>query len=123
MSFRAHSAPGSASRVLLRAALALSAAGAALAAGSGAAQAAGQTPAGGMLDGARSSLGAGLGPVKHLPLNPMGGTPVNPLANAVRTQVGDFKPVGTDTVTGPLAKGDSLSQMPLVGRAGDVLPG
>lgn len=123
MSFRAHSTAGPASRALLRAAIALSAAGAALATGAGAAQANQLPGVNGMLGGALQSVGAGIGPVKHLRLDPMADTTVDPLTNAVGTQVADFQPVGTEAVTKPLADGDSLSQLPLIGRVSDILPG
>ncbi len=122
MSFRAPSAAAP-SRVLLRAALTLSVAGAALAGCAGAAQADQQTAVGGALAGAGQSLGAGVGPVEHVRLDPMAGTPVDPLTNGVDAKVADFKPVGTGLLTRPLAGGDSLSRLPLVGRVGAALSG
>ncbi len=107
---------------LLRAALAVSAAGAALAAGAGTAGAA-QPPGGGALAGAATGLADGLGPVKHLRLDPMAGTTVDPLTNAVGTQVADFRPVGTQALTKPLTDGGSLSDLPLVGSLTGLLPG
>ncbi|MFD0512854.1 hypothetical protein ACFQ0Q_25665 [Streptomyces aureus] len=65
----------------------------------------------------------GLAPVKHLKLNPLSGTGVDPLDNAVGTQVADFKPVSTAAATGPVAKGGALADLPLVGPAGSLLPG
>ncbi|NEB81605.1 hypothetical protein G3I40_41305, partial [Streptomyces sp. SID14478] len=70
-----------------------------------------------------SSTTYGLGPAKDLKLNPLAGTGVDPLDNAVGTQVSDFKPVSTAAVTGPLASGSSLSELPVVGTATDLLPG
>jgi hypothetical protein len=123
MSHRAPSTRRPAARLLVRAAIALSAAGTALAAGSSAAQAASAVPGvSGVLGGAAHGLGDSIGPVEHLKLNPMAGTTVNPLTNAVGTQIADFKPVGTQTLTGPLADGDSLSELPLLGGATHLLP-
>ncbi|MDJ0370125.1 hypothetical protein QMK19_10695 [Streptomyces sp. H10-C2] len=111
---------------LLRAAATVTVAAAALAAtGSASANAA---PTG--IDSTRGSeadLGAALGPalspVKNLRLNPLAKTGVDPLDNAVAPQVADFKPVSTAAVTGPLTRGDSVSQLPLVGEATRLLPG
>jgi hypothetical protein len=108
MSFRATSA----ARTLVRAALALSAAGAAMGAAAGAAQAGGlpaglDSVAGGGLTGATNAVA----PVEHLRLDPTAHTTVDPLTNSVGTQVGDFRPIGTAAVTKPLADGDSLSQL------------
>ncbi len=111
MSFRATPAP----RVLLRAALTLSAAGAALAAGAGAAQAV-QLPGGtDVVGGTLQGITSGVAPVENLQLYPMAGTTVDPLTNGVGTQIADFKPVGTTTVTKPLSDGDSLAQLPVAG--------
>ncbi|PWI43811.1 hypothetical protein [Streptomyces sp. ICBB 8177] len=119
MSFRTTSA----SRALLRTALALSAAGAALAAGAGAAQASQLPGADDVVGGTVQGLESGVSPVKHLQLDPLARTTVDPLTNGVGTQIADFKPVGTQTVTGPLTDGDSLSQLPLVGEVTNLLPG
>ncbi|MFI9047714.1 hypothetical protein [Streptomyces sp. NPDC053427] len=124
-------------RTLLRAALTVSAAGAALAAGSSAA--AGAEPATAPVakpdhgaDAAvahrpasplwRNVAGA-TGAIKRLQINPLANTPVDPLANAVGTQVADFKPVSTTMVTGTLSRGGALKDLPLVGTATRVLPG
>ena len=48
---------------------------------------------------------AGAGQLKSLQLNPLANTGVDPLDNAVGTQVADFKPVSTTAVTGPLVTG------------------
>ncbi|MFF1737577.1 hypothetical protein [Streptomyces sp. NPDC058247] len=136
-----HSAKKSsaAQRALLRAGLTLTAAGAAL--GGGAVSAGAAEPAAaplaspvGDLDSAAAAGGAvtgaletatagGLAPVKHLRLNPLSGTGVDPLDNAVGTQVADFKPVTTAVATGPLTKGGALADLPLVGPATSLLPG
>ncbi len=67
--------------------------------------------------------GGALGPISDLQLDPLAGTGSDPLANGVGTQVADFKPIGTQAVTGPLAEGASLSELPLVQGLGGVLPG
>jgi hypothetical protein len=79
---------------------------------------------------ARSALGAvhsatayGVGPVKHLTLDPLANSGVDPLDNAVRPQVADFKPVSTAAVTGPVTRGGSLSTLPLTAQATTLLPG
>lgn len=76
-----------------------------------------------LAQGVDSSLGGALGPVKKLQLNPLAKTGVDPLDNALATQVADFKPVSTAAVTGPLAEGASLEELPVVGDAVDLLPG
>jgi hypothetical protein len=73
--------------------------------------------------GTHSALGAALGPVKHLAINPLAHTGTDPLDNVVTPQVADFKPVSTAALTGPLADGDSLSELPLLGQVSDLLPG
>ncbi|MEU6663603.1 hypothetical protein [Streptomyces sp. NPDC046821] len=125
-------------RALLRAGLTLTAAGAALGGGAvtaGAAEPA-ATPlaspvgdldaaaAGGAVTGAlHDATSGGLAPVKHLKLNPLAGTGVDPLDNVVGTQVADFKPVSTAVATGPLSKGGALADLPVVGQVTSVLPG
>ncbi|MDX3855366.1 hypothetical protein [Streptomyces sp. AK02-01A] len=136
-----HAAPTPPRRALARAGLIVTAAGAALGLG-GAAQAA-QQPAApvpvtgpeSQLAGAGTAAGQSLGtalehgtagavaPVKHLRLNPLAGTGVDPLDNAVGTQVADFKPLSTALVTGPLARGGALQDLPLAGAAAGLLPG
>nr|WP_206323447.1 hypothetical protein [Streptomyces sp. HNM0574] len=69
------------------------------------------------------SVSGALGPVKDLQLNPLAKTGVDPLDNALATQVADFKPISTAAVTGPLAEGASLDELPLVGPVTDALPG
>lgn len=117
---------------LLRAAatVTVAAAAAALAASGSASAAAGPAPAVPLSDSALgstlatdSALGSALGPVKHLAINPLAKTGTDPLDNVVTPQVADFKPVSTGALTGPLAQGDSLSELPLVGQASGLLPG
>lgn len=73
--------------------------------------------------GAHSALGSALGPIKHLAINPLAHTGTDPLDNVVAPQVADFKPISTGAVTGPLADGDSLSELPLLGPLSELLPG
>ncbi|QXE35062.1 hypothetical protein KQY30_13065 [Streptomyces sp. GMY02] len=131
-----HTASPSTRRALLRAGLTVTAAGAALGLGGAAAQASSapdndsQLAAAGTastqaLTGAltHSTTGA-LAPITKLRLNPLSGTGVDPLDNAVGTQVADFKPVSTAPLTAPLTKGTgSLQGFPVVGPLlGALLP-
>ncbi|CAL9298245.1 hypothetical protein [Streptomyces sp. SudanB182_2057] len=56
------------------------------------------------------------GPVTGLKPNPLAGTGVDPLDNGVGTQVADFQPVGTQTLTRPLAQARSLGSIPVLGQ-------
>ncbi|AKN69344.1 hypothetical protein QR97_05490 [Streptomyces sp. PBH53] len=56
------------------------------------------------------------GPVAGLKPNPLAGTGVDPLDNGVGTQLADFQPVGSQTLTRPLAQAPSLGSIPLVGQ-------
>ncbi|MFI6941519.1 hypothetical protein ACIBI4_19760 [Streptomyces sp. NPDC050418] len=69
------------------------------------------------------ALSGVLAPAKDLQLDPFANTAVDPLDNAVGTQVADFQPVSSEAVTGPLARGASLDDLPLLGAATQVLPG
>ncbi|OII65928.1 hypothetical protein BJP40_15235 [Streptomyces sp. CC53] len=109
---------------LLKAGLTVSAVGAALGAAGGAAHAAPQLhdvdPAASVqaLTGAVPHVA---GPVKHLKINPLAETGVDPLDNGVGTQVADFQPVDTTSVTGSLTNVPSL---PVAGPLlGGVVPG
>ncbi|MFE1175128.1 hypothetical protein [Streptomyces sp. NPDC058773] len=120
-------------RTLLRAGLVISAAGAALAAGGAATASAAPAAsdlatdtgaaASGLTGGLLHSAAGGLGPVKNLKLDPLASTSVDPLSNAVSTQIADFKPVGTTLLTGALSEGAALKDLPLVGQLTRVLPG
>ncbi|OAR24484.1 hypothetical protein A8W25_19005 [Streptomyces sp. ERV7] len=127
-------------RVLLRAGLTATAAGAALAGAAGAAQAAdgpaelvGRAVAdpGAGMDGTTRSvtgdLSAGvtnaLAPAKTLSLNPFAKTSVDPLDNAIGTEVADFKPISTAMATGPLHESGALKDFPVIGAATRLLPG
>ena len=73
--------------------------------------------------GVEHALPGALAPVKRLQLDPLANTGVDPLNNAVGTQIADFKPVSTAMVTDPVAKGGALQDLPLVGQATALLPG
>lgn len=127
---------------LLRAGLTVTAAGAVVTGAGGAASAAdGQRPApvaeeraktgqsevetasGGLTEGVKHSVGGLVGTVKNLQLNPLAKTGVDPLDNVVSTRIADFKPLSTEVVTGPLADGASLDELPVVGGVVQQLPG
>ncbi|MEV5885506.1 hypothetical protein AB0L74_22795 [Streptomyces sp. NPDC052020] len=121
-----------------RALAALATAGAAL--GGGAATAAADTtvsagaapppPAAADEGGPRTALPATLGTVRHvtgpvagLRPNPLAGTGVDPLANGVATQVADFKPLNSRTLTDPVTQAPSVGGMPVAGRVTGLLGG
>ncbi|MFE9354082.1 hypothetical protein ACFYPB_07720 [Streptomyces olivaceoviridis] len=62
------------------------------------------------------TVGYVTGPVAGLKPNPLAGTGVDPLDNGVGTQLADFKPVGSQTLTRPLAQAPSLGSVPVVGQ-------
>jgi hypothetical protein len=68
------------------------------------------------------ALGAGIAPVRDLRLDPLADTAVDPLDNALGTQVADFKPVSTAALTSPVTDGGSLGTLPLVGPLTALLP-
>lgn len=117
-------------RALLCAGLTVTAAGAAVGAGAATASAAPAadgvgtvSPVQALNAAVHSSTTYGLGPAKNLQLDPLANTAVDPLDNVVGTQVADFKPVDTGIVTDPLTSGGSLSELPVVGAATNILPG
>ncbi|MFE3325280.1 hypothetical protein [Streptomyces sp. NPDC059176] len=116
-----HKAPKAPRRSLLRSAgLTVTAAGAAIAAGAGASQAAqvGDLEPPAAVQGVQSGVGHATG---HVPVNPLAHTGVDPLDNGVGTQVADFKPVETRSVTGSLG---TTSDVPVAGPLlGGVTPG
>ncbi|WP_405744017.1 hypothetical protein OG422_20000 [Streptomyces sp. NBC_01525] len=128
MASHARPNPNRLPRTLLRASLAVSAAGAALVAGGGAASAAPVTSTdtgatASALSGALlHSVAGATGPVKNLQLDPLANTSVDPLANAVGTQIADFKPIGTQLATDPVTKGGALKDLPLIGAVTRLLP-
>ncbi len=69
------------------------------------------------------ALANGIGPVKHLTLDPLSNTGVDPLDNGVGSQVADFKPVSTGLVTDPVTHGGSLATLPVISTATALLPG
>jgi hypothetical protein len=73
----------------------------------------------GLLHGAESSVT----PVKELQVDPLAHTGVDPLDNSVGTRVADTRPVSTGDVTGPIARGDRVGELPVVGQAAHLLPG
>ncbi|MFH8804344.1 hypothetical protein ACH4F6_33045 [Streptomyces sp. NPDC017936] len=122
-----------------RALVALATAGVALGAGAGTAAAAGTAP---VLDGTRTrpaspgevdpraglqaltgTVGHATGPVAGLKPNPLAGTGADPLDNGVGTQVADFRPVASRTLTGPVAQAESVGAIPVAGRATGLLGG
>ncbi|MFF4234177.1 hypothetical protein [Streptomyces sp. NPDC001820] len=130
-----HAASNNQRRALLRVGLTVAAAGAAIGAGGAAAQAAPMLPLGApqaaghaadSLDvpaGVEHALPGALAPVKSLQLDPLANTGVDPLDNAVGTQIADFKPVSTAMLTDPVARGGALRDLPLVGQATALIPG
>ena len=126
-----------AQRTLMRAGLTLAAAGAALGAGGAATASAQHLPLGqsaglpaplGKLDvqaagaAVTQSLPYATAPPKNLKIDPLAGTGVDPLDNAVGTQVSDFKPLSTAAVTDPVTKGGTLGTLPVAGQAASLLP-
>ncbi|MFJ8883260.1 hypothetical protein ACIRJR_07590 [Streptomyces sp. NPDC102402] len=130
-------------RALLRAGLTLTALGAALGAGGAAAQAAplpaapatgsdtADSTLGAVGDAAAPALTSALGyglagavkPITDLQLDPLAGTGVDPLDNAVGAQIADFKPVTTALVTDPLTSGAALGDLPVIGEVTGLITG
>ncbi|WP_030625241.1 hypothetical protein [Streptomyces sclerotialus] len=121
-------------RGLLRAGLAVSVTGAALVAGASTAAAAGgksepasvedvQAAVNSAVGALHQTTASGVGTVKDLRLNPLAGTGTDPLDNAVGTQIADFKPFSTASLTAPLSDGAALGQLPVVGPVTQALPG
>ncbi|WP_326795891.1 hypothetical protein OG946_10660 [Streptomyces sp. NBC_01808] len=70
----------------------------------------------GVGEGLDTSKRTALAPLTALQLNPLARTGSDPLDNSVETAVGEGgAPVSTAAVTGPLAEGASLSELPTVG--------
>ncbi|MGP9018992.1 hypothetical protein ACT1U9_11335 [Streptomyces sp. BR1] len=123
-------------RVLLRAGLTVTMAGAALVGAAALAEAApppvGSTaadpaaphePTRSVMGDLSAGVTNGLAPAKTLSLNPFAKTSVDPLDNAVGTQVADFKPISTAIATGPLHESGALKDLPILGAASRLLPG
>ncbi|CAL9513025.1 hypothetical protein [Streptomyces sp. enrichment culture] len=108
---------------LLKAGLAVSALGAALGATGGQAQAADlrDVDPSAAVQAVTDVVPHVAAPAKHLKINPLAGTGVDPLDNGVGTQVADFRPVDTSSVTGSLT---SAPELPVAGPLlGGVIPG
>ncbi|MFI9648583.1 hypothetical protein ACIHAA_20065 [Streptomyces sp. NPDC052040] len=61
-------------------------------------------------------VGRVTGPLADLRPNPLAGTGVDPLDNGLATRIGDFKPLGTQSLTRPVAEAQSLGSVPVVGQ-------
>ncbi|WP_149185045.1 hypothetical protein [Streptomyces sp. TRM49041] len=108
---------------LLKAGLTVSAMGAALGAAGGTAQAAElhQVDPAAAVQALTDSVPYSAAPVKHLKINPLAETGVDPLSNGVGAQVSDFRPVDTRSATGSLTSAPNLAVAgPLLGG---LLPG
>lgn len=64
-----------------------------------------------------------VGTVADLKPNPLAGTGVDPLDNGVGTQVADFQPVDSRSVTGPVTQAPSVGGVPMVGQVVEPLGG
>ncbi|MFB8246543.1 hypothetical protein ACFY3O_16355 [Streptomyces sp. NPDC001046] len=73
------------------------------------------------LQAVTGTLGYVTGPVAGLKPNPLAGTGVDPLDNGVGTQLGDFKPLTSQALTGPVAQAQSIAGIPVVGQAAGLL--
>ncbi|MEU8792856.1 hypothetical protein [Streptomyces sp. NPDC048643] len=67
------------------------------------------------------TVGYVTGPVEGLKPNPLAGTGVDPLDNGVGTQLADFKPLSSKTLTGPLAQAPSVGSIPVLGQVTGLL--
>ncbi|MFJ4622605.1 hypothetical protein [Streptomyces sp. NPDC088812] len=122
-----------------RALVVLATVGAALGAGAGVAAAAGTEPVVDVVRTRPTSLGtidpqAGVqalggtvgyvtGPLSDLKPNPLAGTGVDPLDNGVGTQLADFQPLSSRSLTGPVAQASSVGAVPVAGQAAGLLGG
>lgn len=71
----------------------------------------------------RNTVGYATGPVGALKPNPLAGTGVDPTNNGVGTQVSDFEPVTTQTLTDPLTQAETVNALPAVGQVTGLLGG
>lgn len=62
------------------------------------------------------TLGHVTGPLTGLKPNPLAGTGVDPLDNGVATQLADFRPLSSQSVTRPVAQAPSLGSVPVAGQ-------
>ncbi|MET7943098.1 hypothetical protein [Streptomyces sp. NPDC005302] len=67
------------------------------------------------------TVGYVTGPIEGLKPNPLAGTGVDPLDNGVGTQLADFKPLSSKTLTGPLAQAPSVGSIPVLGQVTGLL--
>lgn len=72
---------------------------------------------------ATGAVASGVDPVRHLALDPLSDTGVDPLDNGVGSQVADFRSLSTTAVTDQVTHGGSLSTLPLVGPASGLFSG
>ncbi|MGN9792249.1 hypothetical protein ACTMTU_14295 [Streptomyces sp. OZ13] len=115
-----HAASRNKRRAVLRAGLTVAAAGAALGAGTAAAGAAVPVET---ATGLVTNSVSGVGELKSLQLHPLANTGVDPLDNAIGTQVADFKPVSTAVATDNITKGQAIEDLPVAGPvAASLLP-
>ncbi|MET7653374.1 MULTISPECIES: hypothetical protein [unclassified Streptomyces] len=73
------------------------------------------------LQGLTTTVGYVTGPVAGLKPNPLAGTGVDPLDNGVGTQLGDFQPLTSQALTGPVAQAQSIGSVPVVGQVVGLL--
>lgn len=136
-----HAAHPSPRRALLRAGLTVTAASAALGLGGAAAQAAptaapvaasdsdaslteaGSATAKGLAGALTHTAAGGVGPLTSLQLDPLANTGVDPLDNAVGTQIADFKPLSTARLTAPVTDGGAIKDLPVAGAVTGLLTG
>ncbi|MFE5211401.1 hypothetical protein [Streptomyces sp. NPDC056600] len=71
----------------------------------------------------KNTVGYTVGPVGALKPNPLAGTGVDPTDNGVGTQVADFQPVTTKTLTSPLTQAETINALPAVGQVTGMLGG
>ncbi|MFF4354603.1 hypothetical protein [Streptomyces sp. NPDC001530] len=67
------------------------------------------------------SVGYVTGPVAGLKPNPLAGTGVDPLDNGIGTQLADFKPLSSHTLTRPVAQAQSVGSIPVLGQVTGLL--
>lgn len=70
-----------------------------------------------------TSLASSVAPITDLQLDPLANTGVDPLDNAVGTQIADFKPLTTAVLTDPITSGGSLGDLPVVGTVTGLVTG
>lgn len=75
------------------------------------------------LDAVTGTVGYVTGPVAGLKPNPLAGTGVDPLDNGVGTQLADFRPLSSKSLTGPVAQAPSVGGIPVVGQVTGLLGG